>query len=383
MKCPLPRLSRVLPVIVLLFGAGACGKGASATTTGADTPLFLTEAGDRYIVPAGSPLRERLTVAPVVLENIERRLSAPATVEAEPSRLAKISPPVAGRVVKLFVHFGDTVKQGAPLFALDSPDIVAAQSDFLKARSGFAQSERNVARQTDLRDHGIGAERDLEQAKTDRDTAKSELERTSLRLKLLGMSAGTVGGPLTVTSPIAGRVIDLATAPGQYQSDPATVLLTVADLETVWVTASVQEKDVRRVKKDEDAEVIFAAYPGETTAGKVLFVGDLLDPETRAIKVRIALQNPEARFKPGMFATVTFKGAKAPEIVAPTPAVVIRGEKSWIFVEKEPWTFERRSVEVGEQLSATSTGATEDRIAVTKGVSPGERIVIKNAVLLQ
>ena len=100
-----------------------------------------------------------------------------------------------GASIKLFVHFGDSVKPGAPLFTLDSPDLVAAQSDYLKAKSALAQAEKNLARQKDLTEHGIGAQRELEQAQTDRDTAQSELDRTTTRLRLLGIGPGASAVP--------------------------------------------------------------------------------------------------------------------------------------------------------------------------------------------
>ena len=368
------RLQRGCIALVISASVGlACKPKSDASADTAPVPT-VERHNDKFVVPEGSPLRQRLSVQPVTSEDIQRRLVAPAQVEAEPTRMAKISPPLAGRVVKLFVHFGDTVKPGSPLLTLDSPDLVSAQSDALKAKSALAQSDRNLARQKDLRAHGIGADRDLEQAQTDRDTAESELERTNMRLGLLKAGNGSIGGPLTVTSPIAGRVIDLATAPGQYQNDPAAVLMTIADLSTVWVTASVQEKDIRRVAQGDEAAAVFAAYPGESFVGHVLFVGDLLDPDTRTIKVRVAFLNPESRLKPGLFANVTFRSKAVPEVVVPTSAVVISGERSTVYVEVEPWTFERRTIEVGDQL--------KDRIVVTKGLEAGARIIATNAVLM-
>jgi len=365
------------PPLSWAFAAGllaaACGGQAKANKDDGPPPSFQQRDG-RVIVAEGSPLRQRLTVQAVAAENVRSQLIAPAAVEAEPTRMAKIAPPLPGRVVSLFVHFGDTVKQGDRLFTLDSPDLVAAQSDFLKAKSALAQAERNLARQKDLKDHGIGAERELEQAQTDRDTANSELDRTAMRLRLLRVGPGAVGGPLTVASPIAGRVIDLSTAPGQYQNDPAAVLMIVADLSTVWLTANVQEKDIRRVLQGDEADATFTAYPGETFTGSVLFVGDLLDPETRTIKVRVSFKNDDFRLKPGMFATVGFRGKPTPELVVPTTAVVVNGEKSSVYVELTPWTFEKRQVEVGQQFG--------DRIAISSGLSAGTRIVASNAVLL-
>jgi membrane fusion protein, heavy metal efflux system len=352
---------------------GACGERAKPDKVDSPPPVVEEQHGN-VVVPAASPLRQRITIQTVAEETLRNELVAPAAVEAEPTRMAKIAPPLTGRVVNLFVNFGDAVKQGARLFTLDSPDLVVAQSDYLKAKSALAQTERNLARQKDLKDHGIGAERDLEQAETDHDTATSELDRTKTRLQLLRVGPGGVGGPLTVVSPIAGRVIDLATAPGQYQNDPAAVLMTVADLSVVWLTANVQEKDIRRVQLGDEANAEFAAYPGETFTGKVLFVGDLLDPDTRTIKVRVSFHNEDFRLKPGMFASVSFQGQAEQALLVPTSAVVVSGEQSRVYVEVEPWTFAKRDVEVGEQIG--------QRIKVKKGLAAGTRIVATDAVLL-
>ena len=174
--------------LVLALGL-ACGRHGTATRDDGQDLAFVRTEGD-YVIPDASPLRERLSVAPVVTQEVHSQLVAPATVEAQPSRMAKISPPLPGRVVKLFVHFGDAVTVGAPLFTLDSPDLVSAQTDYLKAKSGFAQSEKNLARQKDLVEHGIGAQRELEQSQTDRDNAQSELDRSTTRLRLLGKTLG-------------------------------------------------------------------------------------------------------------------------------------------------------------------------------------------------
>lgn len=358
----------LLAGVVLLAGC----RGERAPPPNAQP--IVERRQNKLFVPETSPLRQKLTVAEVKTEIMQRKLVTPAAVEADIARLAKISPPLAGRVIKVHVKFGDTVNQGSPLIAMSSPELVAAQSEYLKAQSAFAQAERTVARQKDLLEHGIGAQRELDQAETERDTARSELARAGIRLKLLGMEPGNLGGSLTVTSPIFGRVVDITTTNGQYQNDPATVLMVIADLSVVWVTANVQERDLRRVHVGDEAVASFAAYPGETFGGKVLFVGDLLDPETRTIKVRVAYENGKALFKPGMFATVTFKSSPIPELVVPTSAVVLSGEQSSVFVEVAGWTFERRTVEVGEQ--------SDDKIEILRGLTTGDRIVTSNAVLL-
>ena len=101
-------------------------------------------------------------------------------------------------------------------------------------------------------------------------------------------------------------VIELDVAPGAYWNDATAALMTVADLRTVWVTASVPESDTAFVAKGQAVDVAFPAYPGEAFTGEVLFVSDVLDTDTRRTKVRIAFANPQTRLRPGMFANVTF-----------------------------------------------------------------------------
>jgi membrane fusion protein, heavy metal efflux system len=356
---------------VVLAGSG-CTTDASASVT--EEPVQPVEARDgELFVPERSPLRARLTVEPVSPQEVRHELDVPASAEADPAKITRISAPLPGRVVRLLVHLGEPVQPGTPLFTFDSPDLAAAQSDYLKARSAEAQGLRASKRQRDLFDHGIGAQKELEQAEADHDQARSELVRADRRLQLLGIEPGDVLRSLTVRSPIAGRVIDLTTAPGQYQNDPTAVLLVIADLSTIWVSAQVPEKDLQRASVGDEATAQFGAWPGERFEGKVRFVGDLLAPETRTVKVRIELPNERRRLKPGMFARVTVRGEAVRELVVPATALQVRGDRSFLFVEKAPWRFERRPVEVGEPLGGG--------VPVVRGLRAGERIVTTNTIL--
>jgi len=360
-----------LPWLPALLAVAACNSGKQP----AAPPPMYERQGDKVVIPPGSPLRSRIKVEPATEQVITSQFIAPGSVEADPSRLAKITPPLAGRVERLFVRLGDRVEKGQPLLVLNSSDLVAARADYVRAKSALAQAQRTYTRQKDLFDHGIGAQRDLEQAETDRTVAQSELDRTTRRLTQLGVPVDAPPGPLVVRSPIAGRVVDLAVAPGEFKNDPNAVLMTVADLSTVWLTAGVQEKDVRRVKVGDEATAVFSAYPDQTYTGKVFSVADLLDLETRTVKVRVALDNPDGRFKPGMFATVRFSGSSAPAVVVPTAALVLRGDESFAFVEVGDWVFEPRPVVTGEQQGGLTV--------ITRGLDAGSPVVTREAVVLQ
>jgi len=362
---------RHLPGLGLLVLLAACGKGKPA----AQAPDMYERDGTKVLVPEGSPLRSRIKVEAASEQNIQSQLLATASVESDPARLARISPPTAGRVEKLLVHLGDRVEKGQPLLLLSSPDLGQARADYVKAKSGLAQAQKTYARQKDLTEHGIGAQRELEQAEADRTVAQSELERAGKRLEQLGAGVDAAPGPLVVRSPISGRVVDLAVTGGEFKNDPNAVLMTVADLSTVWLTASVQEKDVRRVKVGDQATAVFSSYPDEHFVGKVFAVADLLDLDTRTVKVRVAMDNPDGRFKPGMFASVRFAGTSMPRVVVPTTALVLRGDESFAFVEVAPWVFEARRVSTGQQQG--------DVTVITDGLDAGTRVVTAEAVVLQ
>ncbi len=365
------RVARSLGLCILL----GIGCQRAEQTEPPPAPQMLTRQADKLIIPDSSPLRSRLRIEPVVARSVRRSLDAPAEVEADPARLARVTAPLPGRIVQLFVRFGDSVQKGQALFELDSPDLAAAQTDYLRAKSSLLQAERTLLRQQDLRGAGIGATREVEQSQTDRDVARTELERATLRLKLLGIDPGALGRPLAVRAPLSGRIVEYKVAPGEYRQDLADPLMTIADLSQVWVTASVQEKDIRRIQVGEDAVITLAAYPTDSWTGKVLFVGDLLRPETRTIPVRVAMANEGRRLRPGMYGSVRFTENAAPELVVPPASIVLLGDASFVFVEVAPWTFARRRVQVGAQIEGVQL--------IYDGIQRGERIVVENAVLLQ
>jgi len=354
------------------FAVGCRGRDGDA-----EPPPAVVRQGERIVVPAASPLRRQLVFDSARISLVRTQVVATATVEADPARIVRILPPMAGRVLALHVHLGTAVRKGEALLTLDAPDFAAALGDYARAQTAYKQATNTLARQRDLADHGIAARRDVEQAETDFALANDDVRRTRARLTSLGIDPDqSTGTPaLTVRSPIGGRVVELTVAPGEFHNDPNASLMSIADLGTVWLTANVQEKDLRKVTTGQDARVMVTAYPGDTIHGKVLGVGDLIDPDTRTTKVRVALPNVDGRFKPGMFGTVTFVGAPASAVTVPTAAVLQGGDTSYVFVERAAWSFERRPVSLG-----VTSG---DRIAITAGLSGGERVVARQAVLLQ
>jgi membrane fusion protein, heavy metal efflux system len=336
----------------------------------------FSRIGNRVVVPPGSLLRSQLVVADVAAKEMSRSLVLPAMVESDPARTVKVLPPVTGRVVELKVQLGERVVEGQELAVIDSGDLAQAYSDGEKAQSAVTLTKKALDRQLGLLKIGGGAVKEREQAESDYAQALSELDRAQTRLRSIGVSAEQMAKSrlLTIKAPVAGSLIDLQIAPGAFLNDMTAAAMTIANLETIWVTANVPEKDISFVFTGQTVNVTFPAYPDKVFSGKVLFVSDVIEPDTRRNKVRIAFDNPDKMMKPNMFANTTFLAPPVSRLIVPTSALLMTNDKTSVFVEVAEWAFERRDVEVAYQEGPT--------VAVKTGLKPGERIVVKGAVRL-
>lgn len=332
--------------------------------------------GKLIVIPEKSELRKYIGVTAAQRQSMQVALDAPAVVEADPSKVANILPPVSGRISALMVHLGDAVRVGQPLFTIDSSDLAQARADLQHSEAALTQTKKALSRAKDLAEHHVAAQKDVEQAQADYDNALSEHDRALAVFQVLGIAPQSAGSSrqLIVRSPITGRVSALAAVPGTYANDNTAALMTISDTSTIWFTASVQEKDVVAVKVGEEVSSTVQSYVGESFKGSVAFVADLLDPDTRTVKVRVAYDNHDGRLKPGMFAKVSFAGVQHEAITVPTTALIQNEAQTLVFVESAPWKFEARPVTVG----AHSGDASE----ILTGLNAGERVVSKQGVLL-
>jgi membrane fusion protein, heavy metal efflux system len=336
----------------------------------------FSRVGNRIIVPPESLLRSQLVVADVTAKDVSRSLVLPAMVESDPARTVKVLPPVTGRVVELKVQLGERVVEGQDLAVIDSGDLAQAYSDVEKAQSSTTLTKKALDRQLGLLKIGGGAIKDREQAESDYAQAVAELDRAQTRLRSIGVSAEQIAKSrlLTMKAPVTGSLIDLQIAPGAFLNDMTAAAMTIANLNTIWVTANVPEKDISFVFTGQTVNVMFPAYPDKVFSGKVLFVSDVIEPDTRRNKVRIAFDNPDKLMKPNMFANTTFVAPSVSRLIVPTSALLMTNDRTSVFVEVADWAFERRDVEVAYQEGPTA--------AVKAGLKPGERIVVKGAVRL-
>ena len=360
--------------LAAVFTHGFGLLGGSAKSAGA--PDLLTRQGDKILVPEGSALRSRLVVMAAPEQPISAKLALPALVESDPARTAAVLPALGGRVRELKVALGERVVRGQTLALIDSPDLAQAYDDNDKAADAFRLTDKALARQREQSKIGTVSDQDLDQANSNYAQAGAEYARTQARLKTLGASADTKPPSrlLTVTAPLSGSITTLAVTPGTIINDPTQSIMTIADLSTVWVTAMVPEKDVAAISKDQDAEVRLMAYPDRALYGKVLFVSDVIEPDSHRNKLRISFANADHALKPNMFATVTLLGAPRSRVVLPSSALLMNTDRTSVFGAVAPWTFERRSVDP-ELEEGTS-------VAIRSGINAGDQVVVKGGILL-
>lgn len=371
---PILSLRAILgPTALVLTASALAGCAAKPSLPPAEAPAFIVQ-GNRVVVPAGSPLRTRLGIAAVTDANIAQQIAAPAVVEADPAAQSRILTPLAGRIVRLGVRLGDRVRGGQMLAELASPDMASALADDARAQSQLRLTSAARDRAVGVKAIGGAADKDVQQAQADAAAAQAEAARTGARLRQLGASGARRGNGLTLTAPSSGVVTELAAAPGAFWTDLTAPLMTVANIGTVWVTANVAEGDLAAIHAGQPVGISFAAYPGETIAGRVQSIAPLLDPDTRRAKVRIAVANPAGRFKPGMFASVRFTAPTTSAPSVPTTALLLKDDATTVYVEVAPWTFERRTVDTGTEQGA--------RTAIPHGLAAGQRVIATGGVLL-
>jgi membrane fusion protein, heavy metal efflux system len=313
--------------------------------------------------------------AAVAEQLIADRLELSAKVQADPARMFRVFPPASGRVLAIKVKPGDTVARGETLATLDSADAASAQSDLTKAQIEAERAQRAAEREKVLLDHGAIAEKDYIDAKAAADSANAELERAKRHVALLGINAAATMEGIPLLSPSRGVVLTVSAAPGEFSKslDNADPLMTIADLSMVWIVGDIFEKDIAKVQPGMKVTVQVDAFPGRQWSAKISSVSGALDPTTRTLKVRAALDNPGEKLKPEMYATIQADVGTHRAIVVPSSAVIHEGQNVVVFVETggQP-----------EQRNVTTGQAVDGRVEIKSGLDPGQRVAVNGAELL-
>ena len=361
-------------LMALLLPLSSCNHGnADATVSAASSPMLVRQE-DRIFIPATSPLRARLRVAAADAASAAHTISFPAMVEADPASTVNIVPPLTGRLIALNVKLGDTVKRGQALAMIGAPDLAQAFADADKARDARELASHAVQRARGVNDAGANAGKDVEQAQSNFMQAQAESTRADARLSALGADGNGKSRMLTLTAPVSGTVTALNSGAGTFLNDPAAILMTISNLDQVWVTAYVPENLVSSVNQGQAADVSLTAYPGQVLHGSIGVISAVLEADTRRLKARIAFANRDGKLKPNMYASVNLTVAQPASLRVPASALLMNNDSTTVFIEVAPWTFVRRAIDTGAEDG--------DKVRVVAGLRANERVVVRGGVLL-
>ncbi len=353
----------------LLFFACRHGETRKATPE-------IEYNGDTLCIAANSNLAQKIKLLTVQSEPYSTELNTTGTVKAIPGQLAEIAPPFNGRVVKSFVQLGQRVNAGMPIFELSSGEFFEASKNYFQALQAKKMSENALRRQRDLIQHGVGVQKELEEAETNYEFAQRDYENTIAGLQIFNVdpAALVMGQPLKITSPICGEVVQSNMVLGQYVKDDSPPLVIVAELSKVWVVAQVKEKYIGAIRTDDQVEIRTEADAGHVVTGRVYHISELLDEETRSVQVLVACDNTERKLKPGMFTNVHFISAPKESVVIPATAVLQAEQGSYVFMQAGSDKYIKRNVEV--------ITAQHNDVIVINGLRPGEVIIAGGGIYL-
>ncbi len=299
------------------------------------------------------------------LRDLRRTMRAVATVQANERALHTVTSRFDGWIQRLYVNTtGQAVKKGEALMDVYSPDLIAAQQEYLIARRGVQTLAGGSA---DVRESMQRLVESALQRLRNWDIAEAELQR-------LAQDGKTVQY-LTLRSPANGVVLDKPAIQGK-RFMAGEVLYQVADLSRVWLLADVFEQDLGQVRIGQTANIKVDAYPEKVFAGKVTFIYPTVTPESRTAKVRIELANPQALLKPSMYARAEFisSGGKGKALTVPDSAVLDTGTRQLVLIERGEGRFEPRPVKLGMH--------GDGYIEVLDGVKAGENVVVSANFLI-
>jgi cobalt-zinc-cadmium efflux system membrane fusion protein len=370
-------------VATLLFGFGLAGCGTrsgdnasqmtsyTASETKSETAALFTVPDDQMA---------HVQVVKAVKAPLPRILRFTGSVAYDALATTPVFSAVGGPVREILVAPGDVVHAGQPLLHVNSPDYSMARSTYLKARDVLQLADKNYKRAQDLYAHKAIAERDLEQAESDRSLAQSDVESTGDALRALGIpdpdAKATTTLQIPVLAPVSGEIVERLVGPGQLLQAGTTQCFTISDTTKVWVLVNVYQSDMGTVHAGDSADITTDAYP-QSFRGRISYIAPAMDPVTRTLQERIETENPEHKLKKDMYVTATVRaGAIEGAVLVPDTAVLRDTENQpFVYVVTGKNQFARRLVTLGD--------SADGRTQIKTGLKEGESVAGDGSLFLQ
>lgn len=375
--------------LVLLAGAGGAVyllKAPAPTKVASESgPVLATRTGVDELQMAPEQVAE-LQVGEVKAHRFEQQREAIGIIDLNQDNAVQVFSPYQGRIGQLNVRAGDDVSKGQVLYTVQIPDLAQAASALISASGNLRVANETLRRAQALAEAQSIPQKELQQNQADQQTADAAYRAARKTLELFGLSASDIEAiettrkvdtEMPVRSPLSGRVTARAGAPGQLvQPGNNTAPVAVANLQQLWMVASVPESELSAYQKGQNVTVRVSAYPDKTFSGKVSYIGDVADPATHRITVRADVADPQHLLKAQMLANFVIRvGSPVESPAVPQNALAREGDGSisaWVTVDGV--RFKRRVVQTGLVQNGL--------VQITQGLSPGEKIARDKGLFL-
>ena len=365
--------SVIILCLILMTALTACEKEKE------DEVAETKQAVDPNLVELTPQLKNQIKLTTVSNSEIREVLRIPGSIEVDEQRMARIGASVTGRITDIDVVLGQTVKQGQTLASLNSTELAQNQLTFIKAQQQISLLSKAVERAKLLFASDVISAAEVQRREAELSAAQADLDAARDQLMILGMSKDAVGqlakkGQVrsisSVSARLGGTVIQRNVNLGQVVQ-PAEELFTVADLSHVWAVAEVPEQQIDLIQKDQEVNIEIPALGNKLIKGKLIFVGDIVNPQTRTVTVRTDIDNHEHNIKPDMLVSMVVQSRPITKTSIPTTALVRENDKDHVFVQIAANQYRLREVVLGTEYQGF--------VAVTSGVAEGEIIVSDGA----
>jgi cobalt-zinc-cadmium efflux system membrane fusion protein len=334
----------------------------------------VAEAPTKYCI--SDTMAKMITIDSATSSNITNEITLSGEVSFNENGVVKIFPRSSGQVLEVRVSFGDKVQKGQVLAVIRSADVAGSYSDLSTSGADIAIAKRQMENAEGLYKNGIASEREYTEAKQNYQKALAARSKIQSTLNINGGSKTTANGTYVLTSPISGYIVEKKVNAGSFiRQDMAENLFTISNMKDVWVMANVFEADIPKVKEGYPVKVTTLAYPDKVFVGRVDKISEVLDPENKALKVRIKIDNPGMLLKPEMFTKVVVTNKEDNMATAiPSDAVVEESGKSYVILYNSNCDLKVQEVDILKEVG--------DKTFIHAGINPGQRLIGKNALLL-
>lgn len=357
------RITPLLPLALLglVFTTG-CSKSEATNQPEAKKGFVLSD----------TMLRE-LELDTARLRPVQDELTLSGQITTDADKTVKVYPLVGGVVERLNVELGDKVEKGQLMAVIKSSEIADLQNQTTAATSDYDIARKNLAVAEDMFKAGLSSERDVVLARSEVTKARGTVGKNRKQLSVYGIGAD---GMYTIKAPISGFITEKnATEHEQFNDSNVSNLFTVSNLNDVWIMANVFESDISKVREGYAADVTTLSYPDKHFRGHIDKVFNVLDPESKVMKVRVKLENPGYLLKPEMYAQVKVLNTEAAKALAiPAKAVIFDKDRNFVMVYKDKSHVETRPVVIVKTVGDVSY--------VQSGLQAGEQIIAKNQLLV-